>query len=213
MKFFFRGIVPTIVMALFILSQSFAQFTGDEGWRIVENTEKMKIYTRIPENSKFKEIKMDLVIEATPRQIHEFISVAALFKEWVYTCSEGYSIEMPDGSDVYYIRFDMMWPLSDRDIVQRSESHVDEKTGVIDISTKAIHGHVPIKPDVVRVTDNKIVWKIIPIGKNRSRIKYYARNNPGGQVPAWLMNMVATVGPKKTIDKMVHMVESQNWKS
>ena len=36
---------------------------------------------------------------------------------------------------------------------------------------------------------------------------YYAINNPGGVVPAWLVNLVVSIGPRQTFENLVRFVE------
>jgi len=169
----------------------------------------MKIYTRLTEESIYKELKMDIKVRASADKILEFISIASKFPDWIYSCEEAYIITQQSGIDIYYIRFDMIWPISDRDIVQYSVTKTDPATGVIHINTQAISGKVPEKKNVVRITENNIIWKITPLSENETRIEYYAINNPGGMVPAWLMNMVVTIGPKNTMQNLIRHLERE----
>lgn len=180
-------------------------FEGE--WEQVEDEENMKVYTRLSEESKYKEIKMDFTINASCETIIEYIGIAEKFPEWIYTCSEAYSIPDETGKDIYYIRFDMTWPVSDRDIVQYSVTKKDVTTGIYTIRTRAIEGKIPEKKRVVRITENNIAWKLIPLGPDRTRILYYAINNPGGWVPAWIMNMLVTIGPRHTMNKLTEELE------
>jgi hypothetical protein len=166
----------------------------------------MKVYTRLPEESKFKEVKMDFEVNASVDKIIEYISVASRFPEWVYSCKEAYSLEM-EGKDIYYILFDMPWPIEDRDIVQQSITLKDSVSGIAEIYTQALDSDLPRKKRVVRVLENKIYWRLYPLRKNKTRILYYAIGNPGGKVPAWLMNMAVTVGPKHTIRQLIAQLD------
>jgi hypothetical protein len=182
---------------------------NEDDWNLIENTEKMKIYTRLPEGSKYKEVKMELIVEAEPLEILRFISIADKFTDWVYSCTESYVVTHKDFQDAYYIRFDMVWPIMDRDLVQSSNTRIDPSTGIIDIHTRAVEGYVPKIDNVVRIKENNIYWKLIPQGPGKTHIDYHVINNPGGKVPSWLMNMVATFGPKNSMSKMIECVEKK----
>ena len=184
-----------------------AQIPAGDDWKLVDDKEYMKVYSRLTEKSKFKEIKMDVLIDAPCEKILDFISIASKFPEWIYSCSEAYSIRIDNDIDTYYIRFDMMWPVSDRDIVQFSQTKKDPATGIYTIHTQAITGKIPEKENVVRVKDNRIIWNLIPLDPGRTRIIYYAISDPGGVVPAWLVNQVVTIGPRRTMDNLIKAME------
>lgn len=184
----------------------FAQIPEAEDWNLVEEYPGMKVYTRMPEESKFKEVKMDFEVNASVGKIIEYISVASRFPKWVYSCKKAYSLEI-EGEDIYYILFDMPWPIEDRDIVQKSLTQIDSLSGIAQIYTRALESDLPKKKNVVRVVENNIYWRLYPLGENKTRILYYAIGNPGGRVPAWLVNMIVTVGPKNTIKQLIEQVE------
>jgi hypothetical protein len=176
-------------------------------WKLVNEDERMKVYSRLTEKSKFKEVKIDVTLRAPAEKIVDFISVASKFPEWIYSCSEAYSFVEEGFDDIYYIRFDMMWPVSDRDIVQYSITKRDSVSGVYDILTRTIDGKIPEKRNVVRVPGNRITWRIIPLGPGKTRILYHAVADPGGWVPAWIMNQAVTIGPRRTMENLIRAVE------
>lgn len=199
-----------IVVLFFLFLMSFdllAQIAEAKDWNLVEESPGMKIYTRLPEESRFKEIKLDFLVNASVDKIIEYISVAIHFPKWVYSCKNAYSLEI-EGENINYILFDMPWPIEDRDIVQQSITQKDSVSGTAQINIRALDVDLPKKRKVVRIKENNIYWKLQPLSSNKTRILYYVVGNPGGNIPAWLMNKLITFGPKKTIQQLIEQVET-----
>jgi hypothetical protein len=61
---------------------------------------------------------------------------------------------------------------------------------------------VPVKQGIVRVTKFEGKWTIIPLGKNLIKVEYVLRVDPGGSIPAWLINLFSTRGPYESFKKL-----------
>lgn len=177
-------------------------------WELVEKNDFMKIYSRMPESSSFKELKINLIINAPLSSIVAVLDNVSAYPDWIYSCTESYFVkEKKEGHSIYYILLDLPWPLSDRDIVSKSHMKQNSKNLKITINTKNISGKVKKKEDVVRVPKNIIKWEIEPITKNKSEINYYVKSNPGGLLPVWLVNMSVEIGPKRTMTALKKRAE------
>jgi START domain len=65
---------------------------------------------------------------------------------------------------------------------------------------------VPVKSGVVRIANSKGKWVLSPVNKGRVKIVYTLHADPGGSLPAWLINMFVTKGPSQSFRKLkVHL--------
>ncbi len=182
----------------------------DIPWNLEEDTGKMKIYTRLPENSPFKELKITLSVAAPLSKITAVLDDAENYTNWVYSCSESHIVKTnKKGNFYYYVKFDLPWPLSDRDMIQHSVQTQDSETLVVNILTKTVLNDVIIEKDVVRMTQSTVKWKLTPISENLTEIDYSVKSNPGGDLPSWLVNLVVEKGPKETMLKLINRVKKE----
>ena len=123
------------------------------------------------------------------------------FPEWVFQCHSARL--MPEvGDDLAYIYIKGIWPVSDRDGVARTTITQDPVTLTTEIRSVAAHGLVDEVPGTVRIPDldNRFVFEQLPDGW--TRITFETRVDPGGMIPAWLANFVATRAPLTSLQKM-----------
>jgi len=59
----------------------------------------------------------------------------------------------------------------------------------------AVPGFIPVKSDIVRVDHSGSQWEITPLSNDEIRVIYTLHVDPGGALPAWLINMFATEAP------------------
>ncbi len=123
------------------------------------------------------------------------------FPEWVFQCHSARL--MPEvADDLAYIYIKGIWPVSDRDGVARTTITQDPLTLTTEIRSVAARGLVDEVPGTVRIPelDNRFVFEQLPDGW--TRITFETRVDPGGMIPAWLANFVATRAPLTTLQKM-----------
>ncbi len=123
------------------------------------------------------------------------------FPKWVFQCHSARL--MPElGDDVAYIYIKGIWPVADRDGVAQTTIRQDPLTLTTEIRSVAARGLVDEVPGTVRIPalDNRFVFEALPDGW--TRITFETMVDPGGMIPAWLANFVATRAPLTSLQKM-----------
>jgi hypothetical protein len=62
--------------------------------------------------------------------------------------------------------------------------------------------YVPKKEGVVRVPHADGKWTIMPAASSQLHVEYMLHIDPGGAIPAWLINLFATKGPFESFRNM-----------
>jgi hypothetical protein len=131
------------------------------------------------------------------------------YPQWVFQCH--FARLMPEVSDdLAYIHIKGIWPVSDRDGVARTAISQDADTLRTVLHSIAAHGIVDEVPGTVRLPalDNRFTLE--PLADGWTRITFETFVDPGGMIPAWLANFVATRAPLTTLQKMqVRMAETR----
>lgn len=198
---------------IFLLSFTFPKDSTinielDAGWKLVTSDGDLKVYKRDKAGSKYKEIKIENIIEASAEDVAAALFNADDYKDWIYKCAESKKVKtLNDHEFVYYTRADLPSPLWDRDIVAHSTYRFDGGTHYF--NSKEAPGEVDEKAKAVRVKKFSTAWIIKDIGNNKTSIVNQLHFEPGGSIPAWLVNMSIAKGPKKTMANLKTVISGQ----
>jgi len=169
-------------------------------WKLEKEEAGIKIYTRIKENSRFKELKLETTFESSLSALVALLTDKDSLKNWVYRCNDSYCIKKINEKEVvHYQATDAPWPLENRDIVVHTIVSQDRVTKVVTITAKSVQGTIPEERNKIRLYDYLAVWKLYPLGNGKVKGKYFLHLDPGGSIPAWMVNLGVSVGPVKSI--------------
>lgn len=89
----------------------------------------------------------------------------------------------------------------------------DPATQSVTIDILGAADYIPPQKDLVRVKSIKGYWKFTPLGGNRVEVVYQVHNDPGGSLPAWLVNSVAVSQPFNTLLNMRKMINLPRYRN
>lgn len=191
---FFRFTIITLIFFLFSFKGYMS--TKEAPWLLVKNEKEVKVYSRCSTNSNFKEIKVETNINAPLSVIVALLRDVPAFPSWVYKCESSHIIKQPDNqSIIYYQKSDVPWPVSDRDMVVKSCFRQDPTTKIVYFNSSVLPDLLPEQADVVRIRKFQGSWKLTPKTDGTVNIEYQIGVDPGGLIPAWIVNMASTDGP------------------
>lgn len=203
-----RNVLLFLIVALVPLYGAAAEPQPESPWQLVregKTRSDVTTWVRPVPRQTLKAFKGEVEVP------HEMLTVFAVladverYPEWVFQCSNARL--MPEyGYDIAYVHIRGIWPVSDRDIVTRTEIEQDDLTGAITLHTRAAPGLHPPRENTVRVTtlDNKFILTPLPDGW--TRITFDTFVDPGGSIPAWLANLVAVRAPRDTLEGMAALM-------
>ena len=122
------------------------------------------------------------------------------YDKWVFKSRNPKVLEEVGENEMYYfVESDFPFPLSDRDMVIHSKQFLDPISKVYTSKSVAVPDYLPKKKRMVRMPLLESYWKVWPSSDGHVEIDYRAVADPGGNLPAWLINMAITQGPTKTM--------------
>jgi hypothetical protein len=134
--------------------------------------------------------------------------------EWVYATKSCVLLKQVSPADVYYYsEVKLPWPVQNRDFVAHLTVSQNPDTKVVTIDGPVINGMVPPKDGIVRVDHSKGKWTLIPISKNEVKIEYILQTDPGGAIPAWIVNLFASEGPMQSFKKLKLQLQKPAYKN
>lgn len=200
-----------LFFCLFFSTSTFAQKAGK--WHLKKNKKDLKVYVRESPDSPFKELKMIFTVEATMSAIVELLQDVDAIPDWVYKCPEAYTItRINDNEEIYYNLIDFPWPLDDRDVVVKNTLVQDPVSKVIRSESFVSSGHVAEKPGIVRIEKLHLWWEFTPKADGKVEVEYYLKSDPGGYLPAWIVNMAIDQGPSQTVKSFRKILKEPKYK-
>ena len=106
----------------------------------------------------------------------------------------------------YYTETSLPWPMTNRDAVVHLKMTKDSLDRFVKISAIAEPGYIPQKSGKVRVPQSNIQWYVTMPTAKTIQIMYTFEANPGGSVPAWLVNSFADKGPFESFKKLENIL-------
>lgn len=168
-------------------------------WKLVSKNDSLNIYTRKSSESDIKEVKITGTLSCSQESIIEALNDIKEYKNWVYKCSDSYQIDTVEANQYhYYSRTNLPSPFKDRELVAYSIEWMD-KDMVWHSNSIACPYKIPENRNVVRIKKYHSNWKVKAISPSIVEFEYFISLDTGGVLPAWIINIGITIGPKNTI--------------
>jgi START domain len=176
-------------------------------WDLKKDQDGIKVYSGSVANSNIKAVKVTCIIKASLSQLTALLLDTKAHEQWVYNTKTSYLVkQLSADHQLYYSEISMPWPLTNRDVVVDMVIKQQAGTKVLLVSADAVGQYVAVNKDKVRVPLSKVNWIVTPVGNNQLSVEYIGQADPGGSVPAWLVNSFSTKGPFETFKKMRELV-------
>jgi len=190
---------------LFSLSaNSFSQ----KDWELKLDKEGIRVYTKNIDSSSLKAVKTVCVIDASLSRLTAVLLDINSSTDWVYSTKKCILLKQLSPAELfYYSEISLPWPVSNRDFIVRLKVSQDEKTKVVTVEGENKPAYLPENKNIVRIQQSYSKWVIVPLQNGQVKIEYVLQADPGGSVPAWLINMFATKGPFESFKNLRSQVK------
>ncbi len=182
-------------------------------WDLKTDKEGIKVWSRTDPNSKFNQLKLECKVEASLSSLVALLQDVPAYPEWVYHNKSAKILKKVSDREMYfYEQIQSPFGTSNRDFAGHVIISQDADSKRVHVSVKSVPEYVPEDKDFVRVPLSDETWTIVPINKNSSRIEYQLDINPGGSVPAWLVNSFSEKGPFESFHNLRKQVNLDKYK-
>ncbi len=185
-----------------------------EQWKLAKEGDSVKIYTRPIEGSSVNELKGEMRAKTSLSAILALIDDLDSNRKWVPK-SGGVTILKRISPQEVYVRGIILspWPFYDRDTVVRFFLDQAPDTLAVTIEMEGVAGYYPTQENYLRVPSLKGFWKFTPQAKGMVRIEYQIYADPGGLVPAWLMNPFSVDNVYGMLRNMREVLKNKKYRS
>lgn len=199
--------------SLFICVFAFLAGHAQPNWKLRSSKDSITIYTAEVPGSRVNAIRIVTNVPATMSALIAVMLDIDATGEWVYSTKSIKVLKQVSPSEVYYYsELSFPWPASNRDFVAHIAVVQDPVSKIATLEAINVSDMVPVKPGIVRVSQSIAKWTFTPLSKNLIRIEYFLQCDPGGSLPAWLINMFATKGPSESFKKLRSQLQKPVYK-
>ncbi len=200
-----------VLIALFILSLPSSISAQSSSWELTTSKDDLEVYTRTNTDCKIKEIRIKTLIKTNLDNLFAVLHNVSGYPDWVYKGIDSKPLEhLDENTFYYYTASNFPFPFSDRDLVVLSKKWYDEATATWHSYSKAQPDYLPEEGNFVRIQAFESHWKIKDMGDGTIQIDYEASTDPGGMLPAWIINLGITTGPTKTMTALKEKLEEMD---
>jgi hypothetical protein len=198
-----------LVRPIFTIFFSFVFLSGiSQNWKLDKNKDGIKVYLAENQKSKFKSIKVECTLAGTYDRLIAILTDIDHLKDWVYNTKMSYLIKKLSPYDLYYYtETSIPWPMENRDAVVHLRIAKDSLQRFMKVTSENENRFVPEKQGKVRVVRSLINWYVTMRTAKTISIVYTFEADPGGSLPAWLVNSFADKGPYESFRKLAELLK------
>jgi hypothetical protein len=197
----------TSLIVVFIYFGAYDFYAQGE-WKLTEEKNGIKVYRRPVVNSKFDELKVSCRIAGSLSQLVAVLRDYPSHPDWVYgTRTANRITSVSETEEYFYTEVNTPWPFQNRDVVVHLQLSQDPITRVVVIHANSEPDYLPEKEDLVRVPFSSVTWTLTPLPGNNVDVDYRIHVDPGGSIPAWVVNGFSSKAPYESFAKLREVVK------
>jgi hypothetical protein len=197
----------TIYLILFISVSLSAQ----NGWILQKEKDGIKISSRHSATSSFNDIRVELDLPGNVDQLASILLDVKKYKEWSYATKVSELVkQLGPGRLIYYTEIEVPWPATNRYLYANLEIKPDPVAHSLQVIAINLPEYRPVPKELLKVTFSRGRWNITTISKKSIHVDYTLELNPGGSLPAWVLNLFATKGPLETFENIKRKMTALN---
>lgn len=192
--------------ALLAAALAFAPGVAVAGdWEHIYEDEGIEVWKKEIAGSDFVAFRGRGVVRAPIQKVAAVIRDADRETEWMENCVDARTVRFLSAKDaIVYHRTGSPVPfISDRDVVLKTVTKVVPAERTIWVTFDHVEDPaVPPKDGVVRMPVLSGHWRLRQLDAWSTELEYQVQADPGGALPAWLVNLVSRKLPFHTVRRM-----------
>ena len=196
-----------ILIMTFVFTSMSPLYAAEYPWQLRTSKEGISVYTRKVENSPILEFKATLILDAPLTTIIPLFEDVNKLTSWYYQCTSSELIKDEDEHNkVLYIVLHLPWPVAQRDSIFRRTKSSNNTNGSISYSIQALPDLLPVKKGKIRVLMINSLWRFTPLAEGKTEISFSQHSDPGGSIPAFLVNEEAVDTPFESLKSFRQLI-------
>lgn len=174
-------------------------------WELIQDEDGVELWQRMVPGSDIYQIKIEMMLEGSSKQVWDVIRDVESVPEFNPYMAEARLLKTEGDLRWVYQRIDPPF-VNDRDLTFRSRAMEDHETGVYQQFLEIDNQRGPPPIDgVVRIEVLQAFWTLEPVAKDRTRVLYWIHTDPGGWIPAWMVNY----GQRRSVPDLIRIFQKR----
>jgi hypothetical protein len=180
-------------------------------WVFKKEKDGITVYSRHSDISDFNDLRVEMDLPGTLSQLSSILLDVERYPQWAYATRSCVLIKkISPGEIIYYSEIGTPWPVCNRDFYADFKVTINDDSHTLNVVSEGLKNYQPEKKSLVRIRMSKGVWNVSTVSEKVMHLQYILQLDPGGSVPAWILNMFATRGPMETFDNLKRKMELLN---
>lgn len=169
----------------------------------------VQAYTCENKDSKFRMVKVLFEADTTAEHLASVLFDIEGYNNWQYKTINAKVLQhISDSELIYYAEFVSPWPFDNRDVVVHMRMELD--SGNLKVIYKGVPDFIPKKDGITRVASSSSTLDAVSIGPGRIQVEFKSNVDPGGNLPAFLMNQFAVDGPFESFSELRRQINRRS---
>lgn len=169
---------------------------GSLDWVLRKDQDSIRVFVADDPDVAIKQIRTEFTLKAKPEELIRELLRADLYREWQYNTIKSEILETISPTElIYYCEISAPWPVDNRDVIVHLK--VDRPIGArtFTVKTSCLPEARPKRDGIVRVPVSRGDWHVRQVGPELLKVDFRIQIDPGGAVPAWLVNLTLAQAP------------------
>lgn len=175
-------------------------------WKKKIEKEGISVFERTADEGKIKETRTEMVITASPENVLRVMQDIYNYKHWVPNCESSTITRKISEFEFYYYQVFRAPVVKDRDLCAKASIRKTELGYRVDVVP--VPQEVPADANRVRITSFRSSTEIIKLNAKQVSVKQIIYVDPGGSIPAFLVNTTVADAPFNTFKGLRNRVHT-----
>jgi len=204
-----KTIFKSQFLILLIIIPFLLEASGDN-WKLRKDKNEIQVFTKKHEESNIYKYKVKTKIQASVQEVYEqVIDFDENLKYMELADSLAFLDHQKNKRYINYMRFDMPWPVTNREMVM--DMHVEILENRIRLVSDDLPNYVEKNEEYVRIKDFHEEWSIKENENTKStQVTIIGWVNPGGNIPTWIVNLFSVRTPFRFISGIAEEIKKEN---
>jgi hypothetical protein len=204
----------SVCIVLFFMSGTSG--AANEEWSLVRDSDGIKVWTRAVPNYPIHAFKAVTTINSSLSGLVNLVMDTEHASLWSYRTKKVNILKADHDKGIFILQVFMSfpWPLQDRDVVVEGWLTQDENTGIVSIKSRALPpGQYADNKNFMRMKSFEGDWVFRPLGRGRVEVTMLGQADPGGYIPASVINLIIHETPYQTLKGLQRVIDNPRYQS
>lgn len=184
---------------------------NEDAWVLTKTKNGIEIFTLKTEASALKSFKARMIV---PGKVEDFVAVlhdVEAMPDWGYNIKYASLLERSgDTVQIYYAEASMPFPFSNRDGIYLNTFIWNSQAKKLRVDIQLLPEYMDVKDKLVRVKGSGD-WHVNTLKDGNLEMIFRMQVDPGGEIPAWLVNMFIDETPFDTMTNIREMMKKTKY--